>query len=126
MGRKMYGEETRKRWQEATHQAIKDGENHARRIWRIVKRLRLRYGSLLGKFLETKEELTRTKRALWLARYERAKERANMLRYMWHVLVSVKKSNDKELVKIVRRDYDVWCEVERKCRKYADKFMEEK
>lgn len=70
-------------------------------------------------------ELTRTRLALWLTRYERAKERANMLRYMWHVLVSVKKSNDKELVKIVRRDYDVWCEVQRKCCRYADKFREE-
>lgn len=69
-------------------------------------------------------ELNRTKRALWLARAATAYAKANMLRYMWHILVSVKKSNDKELVKIVRRDYDVWCEVQRKCRKYAEKFRE--
>lgn len=72
MIKKMYDEATRQRWQRATHEAIKDGEDHARRIWRIVSRVRLRYGALLGKFLEEREELRATKPALWMARAKRA------------------------------------------------------
>lgn len=65
-------------------------------------------------------------RALWLARAERAYIKASKLRYMWHVLVHVKYSKDKEFMKKLLVDYEIWCWVGRKCRQYADKFKEDK
>lgn len=68
------------------------------------------------------DALNRTRRALWLARAERAYSEAKFnnqmaRRYEEHKEHTISKSYDAEVHK--------WVKAERKCRAYADKFKEE-
>lgn len=83
-------------------------------LWMIVHKLK-------NDKLVIESELNRTKRALWLARAERAKENVKYLKVMLRH-TSPKSELFDPMVKFI----SCWTYTESKCRAYADKFMEEK
>lgn len=78
-----------------------------------------------------KEDI-KAKRALWLARAERAKTEYNHWILIWHCELSnhlffINKTRYKNRAKVDRLHYpwewrDIWYEVERKCRAKAEEF----